>query len=153
VSDRRYKLWTWADAQGVRFLGIGKVLRGIAPWDATWRNRYRDGSAPIHVWLRDNFTEMPTPTVLGSAEPMSRREAEDLFSVTRSMLLAEDCKLLSTRELTTYKHNDFVPRPVIENETGLYFGSIRKAAEFYGVAAGTIQRRVKRQKGWRYADA
>jgi hypothetical protein len=141
----------WTDAEGrTRFIGIGKRLRNEEPFERQWRDRYRDGSAPIHVWLRTNYVEPPLPILVGGTEPLNRREAEDLFTVTRQQLLDAGEDLLSTRPLSTYRHGDGVEKPVVD-DWGLQWPSLRAAARGYGINPSSAQRRV-RSGLWRYSD-
>lgn len=150
MADRRYRVFMFADSDGrTRFIDIGKLLRGVEPWEALWRDRYREGDAPVHVWLRTNFTEMPQP-ILVVSELLSRTAAEELFSIKRKELVDAGEPLLSTRLLTTYRHGGGKDKPVVD-DWGLQWPSLRAAARAYNINPSSAQRRV-RSGLWRYIN-
>jgi hypothetical protein len=150
--DKRYRVWTWADSEGkVRFIGMGRIVRGVEPYEQVWNDRYRDGDAAVHVWLRRTFIEMPIPKLL-IPTLLNRATAEILYTLARRKVMDSGTKLLTTRPLSTFRTGGGRKMALVEEETNLYFSGIREAARFYGVNAATIQRRVKSRKGWRYFD-
>lgn len=143
-------VWAWADADGaIKFLGIGRSIRGEHPAAVMYRDRLKLDESPIVRWLRECHHGEPKRLAVG-ASGTTRAKAEAIYAENLRLFRSLDTQLLSTRPLASYVAGSKA-RPVIFNRE-LWFPSLRAAAEHMGCSSGTMTRRLQRNtEGWEYA--
>jgi hypothetical protein len=151
MADRRWYPWVWRDDDGAaRYVGVGRMLRGVHPADRIWLDRFKEDDSPLLRWLRERHGVPPRREDVGGADAKTRVEAESLFSIVRQSLQDAGADLLTTREIRTYRHGNGVAR-VVEDDFGIRWPSLREAARAYNINPSSAQRRV-RSGLWRYIN-